>query len=58
MQTKIDKKQSIERNTIYIDRYNLERKEESLYKRRIKQSIGDQPEAYPQGAIIPWFSGT
>jgi hypothetical protein len=44
--------------TLYIERYNLERRDRSLYKRRIKQSIVDQPEAHPQGAIIPRFSGT
>jgi len=47
----------MEEGTLYIERYSLEREEESLYKRRIKQSIKDQPAARPQGDITPWFLG-
>jgi len=48
----------MEEGTLYIERYNLERREGSLLKKEAQQSIVDQPTAYPQGAIIPRFSGT
>jgi hypothetical protein len=47
----------MEEGTLYIERYSLERREKSLYKRRIKQSIVDQLATRPQGDITPWFLG-
>jgi hypothetical protein len=48
----------MDEGTLYIERYYLERREESLYRREKKQSRRDQPEVHPQGDIIPRFSGT